>query len=144
MILYGSLYEHSNTNTNSSNTNMGCQSRPDEDISYIIINIGLQLDFCYNILKIFKKNLMKAIASKILYQDEKTKLVNQLHIIKINLQPLISQISFTMREINILLCDNRLSSRYFKRKVQKFINLKDVLKKISEMVDRVSKKQVQV
>ena len=119
------------------------QSRLDNDISYIIINIGLQLDFCYNILRIFKKNLMKAIAAKILYQDEKTKLVNHLHIIKNNLKPLISQISFTMREINILLCDNHLSSRYFKRKVQKFINLKDVLKKISDMVDRVSKKQVQ-
>jgi len=111
-----------------------------EELSYIIAKAGLQLVFSYKVLKEFKRNLMKAISEKILYKEEKKKLVDELHIIKNQLRPYVQRLGGVMFDIHVILEENRMKSIYFEKKVQKFTNLKDVLKKISDMTERVSKK----
>jgi hypothetical protein len=112
------------------------------DLSYIIAKSGLQLDFSYKVLLDFKRGLMKAISEKTLYIEEKKKLVDQLYIIKNELKPFIQRLGVVMLDVHVLLQDNRIDSSYFEKKVQKLINLKDILKKISDMTQRVSKKVV--
>lgn len=112
------------------------------DLSYIIVNTGLQLDFSYKVLLDFKRDLMKAISEKNLYTEEKKKLVDQLYIIKNEWKPFIQRLGFVMLDVHVLLQENRMASSYFEKKVQKLINLKDILKKISDMTQRVSKKVV--
>ena len=113
-----------------------------QDLSVIIAKSGLQLDFSYKVLLDFKRALMKAISEKTLYTEEKKKLVDQLYIIKNELKPFIQRLGVVMLDLHVLLQENRMASSYFEKKVKKLINLKDILKKISDMTQRVSKKVV--
>ena len=113
-----------------------------QDISVIIAKSGLQLDFSYKVLLDFKRSLMKAISERTLYTEEKKKLVDQLYIIKNELKPFIQRLGVVMLDVHVLLQENRMASSYFEKKVKKLIDLKDILKKISDMTQRVSKKVV--
>ena len=128
--------------SNESNESHECSQFSFRDLSYIIAKTGLQVDFSYKVLRDFKRGLMKAISEKTLYTEEKKKLVDQLYIIKNELRPFIQRLGVVMLDVYVLLQENRMASSYFKKKVQKLINLKDILKKISDMTQRVSKKVV--
>ena len=113
-----------------------------QDLPLIIAKSGFQLDFSYKVLLDFKRGLMKAISDKTLYIEEKKKLVDQLYIIKNELKPFIQRLGVVMLDVHIFLQENHIDSSYFEKKVQKLINLKDILQKISYMTQRVSKKVV--
>jgi hypothetical protein len=113
-----------------------------KELSYVIAKSGLQVDFSYKVLKEFKRNLMKAISVKNLVREEKKKLVNELYIIKNHLRPYVQRLGGVMFEIYVILEENQMSSKFFEKKVQKFMNIKDILTKISDMTQRVSKKVV--
>lgn len=135
-------HDSNDSNESHEGSHEGSQLYFRRDLSYIIVNTGLQLDFSYKVLLDFKRDLMKAISEKNLYTEEKKKLVDQLYIIKNEWKPFIQRLGFVMLDVHVLLQENRMASSYFEKKVQKLINLKDILKKISDMTQRVSKKVV--